>query len=276
MVPFKFILLLVFILEWVLILKCLWRGKEKILEIVTLTENMPQCLKLNLLPSKRNKQVALLVCIFYAGSSLFSGVWRILDYHWKTKLTANIGLILKSAAIFQVYILAWFGSIFLLSNVLTLWTVAKTFSGILKMPQTTWPDIQDSLNCLRNLANEMNELLGHPLTLYVIASVLYFAIEAEAASARDGEYSKVPPVVELLISFLFTSLFMLLMADVNYQVGGLKTWLINGSIGKSMEPIPNITLVLDLINNSGVALKASNIFPITYGFTATVRISRNL
>lgn len=183
-----------------------------------------------------------------------------------------------------------FYDLFLLMAVLTMWLPTRSFSQYLVLKNTrhsdndiqlaslrSWEQIKRYLNFLRELSTLINNLFGSHMTLFLVHSILEYAISFNVVlikgggggSGGSGSYDLAASIC--FIYFLGTTCAILLFsADVCHQMEKLKEWLAPEE-NRIQLTTQNLVIILNDLDNHVISIKGSNIFPVTYALVASVR-----
>lgn len=115
---------------------------------------------------------------------------------WVLTAPASIGYHFRQS-------IGYFCDTFLLMNVLTMWTAAKSFAVLLEkdasdgtVPQ--WKGIYDRFKFLEDLSVYINKVVGTQTTLFLVEMVLYYAVNLDDVfidGRRDFDWGKVIPLI---------------------------------------------------------------------------------
>ncbi len=171
-----------------------------------------------------------------------------------------------------------FGSIYFLSTTYLVWRVSISFKIFLKRTETNikaafdiWKDVETRFETLCLVCKGFNELYGHTVSCLVVEIVLYYAIEFEG-SFPSGVRRIVASNNQMgfILYLVVTSAFLYFAADINRNVGYLKDWLVLKENRSLVFSSRDLNFIIDQLNCNAVSVKASNVFPVTFGFVASV------
>ncbi len=202
-----------------------------------------------------------------------------------TQRTSNCNFV-KAASIVPLvycYLILATADMFLFVLVFVMWAFSSSFKKYLRHHNGAdlnskktnggfaWGEIKNQLKFLRNISDQMNNLFGHWATCCMIEPVLFYAIHIEELIAGDEKYKEFTYVVHFIIYFGLTWVTFGLSAEIPRNIGNLKGWLFENENRIQVLSSCQIGLLWhQLESNFFGCIKASNVYPVTYGYIGAV------
>lgn len=278
---FKAILTVINLLQRMLSTKFYWFDQNKFLALLSKVNKIPN----NQINLKAVNRFILGIGSLTLGLSLFQ-IYEFIDLQVKLmiKISENkscpiciIVLILKLLGRIHSNASLCAGSTCFLSTAYLVWHVSLSFKVVLEKTETNsktafdiWKDIESRFEVLCTVCKKFNEVYGHMVTCLVVEIVLYYAIEFEGFLASGVKHAASYIQMGFILYLLVSSMFLYFAADTNRNVGALKDWLVLKENRAVVYNSRDLTLILDQLNTNAVSVKASNVFPVTFGFVASV------
>lgn len=270
---FQICLKVIYYIKNMITIKWLWLDGGKFFQIATMLEHFPfyMDMKISYISNKWWIYASMSTfCLFSIENGIRQAYNGSIQQPWFNEVTA----VLATVARVHSNLISCCGYMLQLLIVYALHKVAKRFSetvGISKQigVRISWNQIDSQLTSIRNLADKINDLISSMTTCFVILLVLYFAVETEKEMSND-EQSDWISALELTLFMVFGVLLLILMADVSNKMGQIKNWFLVSENRNQVQPPCHLAVILHQLEFNGVAVKASNVFPITFGVAASV------
>lgn len=208
------------------------------------------------------------------------------------------------------HVLGSYADLFLLMAVLTVWTALKSFSLILEGSsedeylmsvfmskvqvitlsrhpnykcggflaggrESKWVKVENYLKSIKILSKLINQVFGSHVTIFVLEAVVYYAtsfdqvfIESHRGDGGRG-HQEYGAMIRLVFYFTSACIILLFSADVCHQMNRLKEWL-GREENRGEVPQDCLMIVLNEVDSNLVAVRGSDIFPVTYTLVANV------
>jgi len=136
-----------------------------------------------------------------------------------------------------------------------------------------WLGIYKQYLSLKQLTNMINSVIGPSVTCALFAGILEYAIGLDEIFVEKS--SQLKNSAAIIFYFLSKISFVLISADVCRKMTTFKEWL---SVDENRVGIPSdqLSFIINELDTNVVAIKGSNIFPLTYGLAANVSKLLNL
>lgn len=257
--------------ERILLLRLLWSEKSQIYKLAALVLQISTYLKASKI-IQSEWLVAIFCLIFY-----FLGATFAFYFHFTIVIPFSICSFLKFVALIFNDLLACHGIILLLLLITTLWLATQSFVVQLRLCSSD----SSIFGCCRNLdfqfqdlvklSTKINKLIGHYLTCFIIETVLFLSINLEGVLAHDSTHHDWNSLLSVTIYFVVIVSIFLLAANISQKIAYFKSWLHVKKNRELFEKISDVHIILSQIDSHAVSIKASNVFPVTYGLLANVR-----
>lgn len=195
-------------------------------------------------------------------------------------------------------ILSFIDDLLVLVAVLTLWTCARSFSIFVNSItqelerdeyltslefHAYWEKVDEYYKALQRLASLVNKTFGYLYASFMIDDVLYYSTSFTEVFIQQRQYDY-SSNIRVLFFFTNTAASLVLSANIVRQVGRLHDFLHlckpalpkqgNGKGWRIQEkcnmPFEHMQVYWHELQCNSVAIKAANIFPVTYTLVANV------
>ncbi len=131
-----------------------------------------------------------------------------------------------------------------------------------------WLSIYSQYLSLKQLTNMINPIIGFSVTCSLAAGVLEYAIGLDEVFVEKTA-SQLANSAGIIFYFFNKITFIMISADVCRKISGFKEWL---SVDENRVGIPpdQLSFIVNELDTNVVAVKGSNIFPVTYALAANV------
>lgn len=174
-------------------------------------------------------------------------------------------------------LLASFGNMFVFNVILTFNMVSYSFSMCLNRSLSI-AKLMHLIRVIRILSDNINKCICHIVTCLIIQFVVYYALTIDGMQSTNKPKKLNPShllrcsqeLPSLLFYFtLFASIF-LLAAQIPQNCGKVKTWVLEMSDDGSINKETATFVLFQAENNLIGCIKASNVYPVTYGVVSSV------
>lgn len=131
-----------------------------------------------------------------------------------------------------------------------------------------WLTIRQNYEALRKMSVVISENLGTLITVFLLEFVFYFAVGFdEMFDFTNSDWSLIG---NMLFWFIESCGILYFAADACHKVSVVTDWF---RVMEQAKYIPNFEfyLIMNEVQSNSVAIKGSNVYPITYSFVASVR-----
>lgn len=177
--------------------------------------------------------------------------------------------------VYHRYLLGAYLEMLLMMSSFTLWTRVKVAKRkleveLMEKSEEHLSRLEEELGSIQQLSNRINKVTGDLLLFFLAESIVVYATRFHEAFANG-----LNPILttRTFIYFVTTVITMLFAADVSQQVQSFKVFLKridfnNG--GNEQGAGVMVQLILNELDNNVIAIKAGNVFPVTFPVMANV------
>lgn len=236
----------------------------------TFTLNIPLNSEHSVLESYWN-QLEHLSCYNFFLTRQSHGNGTCSDFDNVPKLVIVIPAIL---GLYQRHMLRTFAPLLLLMCCLTLWlTVKESLKMIQEQVGTpSWNRIQAVLEYLEMLSKHINTIIGGYVFIMLLEMVVVFSTRMHEAFVGEGDIIK---MIRISIFFFTTNFILMICADISRQMHRFKRQIklaVKSLAGVDNALLAEVQMTLSDLEENLVAIRAADIFPITYSVLANVSV----
>lgn len=131
-----------------------------------------------------------------------------------------------------------------------------------------WLEIYKQYLSLKQLSKMINSLVGLSVTCSLVAGILEYAIGLDEVFVEKTS-AQLANSAGIIFYFFNKIAFIMISADVCRRISGFKEWL---SVDENRVGIPpdQLSFIVNELDTNVVAIKGSNIFPVTHALAANV------
>lgn len=132
-----------------------------------------------------------------------------------------------------------------------------------------WADIYRIYTSLKQISWCINQILGLFITCYLTAGILEYALGLDEVFIEKGDRDWTSSIC-IMFFFLDRCVVICLAADITRIMQKFKVWLAEKHNRLDIKS-DQLYLIINELDKNVVAIKGSNVFPISYALAADVR-----